>query len=330
MRAYIIRRLLLIIPSLFLVTIIVFCAVRFIPGHVIELMVAEMAEESGLMQELTVQYLKHELGMDVPIYVQYARWLGVIPQDNGAISGVFQGDLGRSLWTNRLVTEDIRKGLPISGELAIISIVTGLLIALPIGAYSAIRQDTGGDYIGRTIAILGISVPTFWIATIVMVYPSIYLNWAPPMQYIPLAQDPIGNIGQFLLPGFLMGTHLSGTTMRMMRTMMLEVLRQDYVRTAWAKGLTERTIIMRHILKNALIPVVTQIGLIISFMIAGTVIIEQIFCLPGIGRLLIEALSKRDYPVIVGINLVTAGFVLILNLLVDVSYAYLDPRIQYK
>jgi len=320
MTAYIIRRLLLMIPTLILVTIIVFFSIRFIPGNIIDLMIAEMAAGSGLGVELTTQSLREALGLDVPIHIQYGKWLGAL----------VQGDLGHSLWTNRAVVEDITSRLPVTAELGFFALITALLIAIPIGTYSAIRQDTAGDYAGRTIAILCISLPSFWIGTMVVVYPSIWWNWSPPIEYIPLVEHLGANVLQFILPAIILGMLLSGTTMRMTRTMMLEVLRQDYIRTAWAKGLTERTVILRHALKNALIPVVSMIGLLLPVLIGGTVVIEQIFCLPGIGRLLIEALNKRDYPILSGINLMVAVFVLVVNLGVDLTYAWLDPRIQYK
>jgi peptide/nickel transport system permease protein len=319
-QAYIVRRLLLIIPTLLLVTILVFLTVHLIPGSVIDLMVAELSKQSEMGTQLTAEHLRHTLGLDMPIHVQYGRWL----------IDVLQGDLGNSLWTNRSVTAELAKRLPVSFELGLIALVTALSIALPIGAYSAIRQDTAGDYMGRTVAILALSLPSFWIGTIVIVYPSIWWQWTPAVQYVPFAENQVRNLVQFGLPGIIVGMALTGTTMRMTRTMMLEVLRQDYIRTAWAKGLTERVVIMRHALKNALIPVMSMIGLLIPILIGGEVIIETIFCLPGIGLLLIEAINTRDYPIISGINLVVAALVLVVNLAVDLTYAYLDPRIQYK
>ncbi len=330
MRAYIIRRLLLAIPTLLLVTIIVFFLLRFIPGDVMELMVAEMAIESGMGAELTIEYLEEAMGLDMPVHIQYGRWLGVVPQADGAFSGIVQGNLGESLWSAESVRDDILRRIPITAELGFFALIVGLIWGIPIGTFSAIRQDTASDYIGRTIAILCISLPSFWVATMVMVYPSIWWNWTPPIEYIPLVRDPIGNLGQFILPAFIMGMLMSGTTMRMTRTMMLEVLRQDYIRTAWSKGLTERTVIVRHALKNALIPVVTIVGMMVPMLIGGLVVIEQIFCLPGMGRLMIEALNKRDYPVVSGINVMLACVILVVNLVVDLTYGYLDPRVHYK
>jgi peptide/nickel transport system permease protein len=192
------------------------------------------------------------------------------------------------------------------------------------------RQDTLGDYTSRTLAILALSIPAFWVAILVVVYPSIWWSWAPPLEYIPPTEDLVGNYFQFLIPGSIMGLYMFGTTLRMIRTMMLEVLRQDYIRTAWAKGLSERTVIFRHALKNALIPIVTIVGMQLPILIGGSIVIESIFVLPGVGRYMIEAISQRDYPVITAINLFFAVSMLTANLLVDISYAYLDPRIKYK
>ena len=322
MRAYIIRRLLLMIPTLILVTIIIFTAVRFIPGNVIEIMVAEMAGDSDVagVAELTAESLRKALGMDIPIHIQYLNWVG----------GLLQGDLGTSLWTNRDVAGEIIKRIPVTAELAILAVTIAVVFALPIGTFSAIRQDTWGDYGGRTIAILAISLPSFWLGTLVIVYPSVWWGWAPSMEYIPIVDDFAGNLGLFIIPGLITGLVFSGTTMRMTRTMMLEVLRQDYIRTAWAKGLAERTIIIRHALKNALIPVVTIVGLMFPILVAGTVVIEQIFNLPGIGRLLLDAITKRDYPIISGINVMAASFILMVNLAVDLTYGWLDPRVHFR
>jgi peptide/nickel transport system permease protein len=330
MRAYVIRRLLLIIPTLGIVTVMVFLLVRFIPGDVIDMMLAQMSEQSGMGAELTEEYLREAMGLDEPLIVQYGRWLGVWPWEDGKVHGIFQGDLGESLWKNESISKEMLQRLPVSLELGIIAISTGWLIALPVGVYSAIRQDTVGDYVGRTIAIAFISIPGFWIMTMVIVYPSIWWGWTPPLEYIPIVKDLGGNLIQFIIPGFLMGMMMSGTTMRLTRTMMLEVLRQDYIRTAWSKGLKERTIIIRHAMKNALIPVVTIAGMMLPVLIGGTVITEQIFCLPGVGRFLFEALNQRDYPIISGVNLVLSTVVLFSNLLVDVTYSWLDPRVQYQ
>ena len=330
MQAYIIRRLMLVVSTLFLVTIIAFLSVRFIPGSLVDLMVADKYRESTTSREEMLATVKEQLGLDVPIWTQYVRWLGVWPQKNGSISGVLQGDLGKSLWTERIIRDEIFQRIPISLELGVIAMITALLLAFPIGIYSAIRQDTMGDYLGRSFAILCIAVPGFWLATMVFIYPAKWFNWTPPVIYYPITQNFWANIGQFIIPGILMGMGMSGTTMRMTRTMMLEVLRQDYIRTAWAKGLRERLVVVKHALKNALIPIITIIGLQIPVLLGGAVIMEQIFVLPGMGRLMLDALSARDYPMVSGVNLVMATFILLVNLLVDLSYGWLDPRIRYR
>jgi peptide/nickel transport system permease protein len=293
---------------------------RFIPGDVIDQMVFDMLAAGGQEADVTADAVRQQLGLDVPLPVQYGRWLG----------GLFQGDLGNSLWSREAVLPEIVDRLAVSVELGFLAVLFGMVIAVSVGVYSATRQDTKGDYLARTFAILAISLPSFWLATMVIVYPSVWWGWTPSLEYIPIGEDLLGNLGQFLLPGIILGMVLSGTTMRMTRTMMLEVLRQDYIRTAWAKGLRERAVVTAHAAKNAMIPVVTIIGLQIPVMIGGTVIVEQIFNLPGVGRLMLEALGKRDYPIISGINVILAMFVLLVNLLVDLTYAYLDPRIRYR
>ncbi|HEY90757.1 MAG TPA: ABC transporter permease [Dehalococcoidia bacterium] len=317
MAAYIFRRIILVIPTLLILSMLVFGIVRIIPGNVIDLMVTQDA----VLQEMDRAAIEKALGIDQPIHVQYGRWLKDI---------ITSGDLGKSLWRKTSVTEEIITRLPITFELGLMAIIIALVIAFPVGIWSAIRQDTMGDYIGRTFAIAGLAIPNFWIATLVMVFPALWWNWSPPVQYIRFGDDPGGNLAQFVIPAIIMGTSMSATTMRMIRTMMLEVMRQDYVRTAWAKGLKERVVITRHVLKNALIPVVTIIGFLIPVMVGGSVIMEQIFVLPGIGRLMVTATFDRDYPVIIGVAMFISVAILFVNLLVDVSYAYLDPRIQYR
>ena len=318
LRTYIIRRLLLLIPNLFIVTSMVFLLVRLIPGDIIDAMANEMGPEAG--GSLDRAAIERRLGLDVPIHVQYGRWIGQI----------LQGNLGTSLRGDEPVVEQILPRLPVTLELGVFAVIIGLLISLPIGICSAIRQDAFGDYAGRSLAIIFISVPSFWTATIIMVYPAIWWGWSPPMELITFAEDPLGNLRMFLLPAALLGTALSGTTMRMTRTMALEVLRQDYIRTAWSKGLKERVVVMRHALKNALIPVVTIVGFQLPILIGGSVIIEQIFVLPGIGRLLLSALSQREYHLVSAINLMLATAVMVINLGIDLTYAYLDPRVRYE
>lgn len=330
MYAYIIRRVLLLIPTFFLVTILVFALMRFIPGDVIDQMMSLMGQtQGGEETEFDREGLARRLGLDEPLLTQYARWMGLMPNREGKFSGVLQGDFGNSLWGNRRpVMEELMARIPITLELGILAILIGTMIALPIGIYAAIRQDTAGDYAGRSFAIICIAVPGFWIGTMVMVFPSIWWGWTPSMEYIPFVDNPLGNLQMFILPAAILGMVLSGTTMRMTRAMMLEVLRQDYIRTAWAKGLRERVVVMRHALKNAFIPVITILGLQIPLLVGGAVIMEQIFNLPGVGRLLLNALGNRDYIMVSGVNVFIAASVLLSNLLIDLTYAFLDPRIR--
>ena len=333
MRAYIIRRLLLIIPTLFILSILVFLSVRFLPGDIIDAMVAEMEGygAGGIDREA----LERMLGLDVPVYVQYGRWLGVLPTPDwltgeSRYNGILQGTLGESLMGQFSVEERLLDRLPVTIELGLLSIVIGLVIALPVGIYSAIRQDTAADYAGRSIAIIGLATPNFWLGIMVMIYPAIWWGWSPPMEMIPFTEDPLGNLEMFIIPSLILGTYLSAATMRMTRTTMLEVLRQDYIRTAWSKGLKERVVVIRHAVKNALIPVVTLIGLQLPILIGGSVIIENIFNLPGLGRLMLSSLRVRDYPAVSGLNLFFATVVIGVNLMIDLIYPYLDPRVRYS
>ena len=334
MRAYIIRRLLLLIPTLFILTILVFLSVRFIPGDAIDTMVAEMEAWNATGADIDREALERMLGLDVPVYVQYGRWIGVLPTPDWVtgetdFNGLLQGTFGQSLFGGS-VEERILGRLPVTIELGVMAIVIGLVIALPVGIYSAIRQDTVADYVGRTAAVIGLATPNFWLGIMVMLYPVIWWGWAPSMELIPFTEDPLGNLGMFIVPSLILGTALSAATMRMTRTMMLEVLRQDYIRTAWAKGLKERGVVVRHAVKNAFIPVITLIGLQLPLLVGGAVIMENIFNLPGIGRLLLLALQDRDYPVVSGVNLFFAAGVMVINLLIDLIYPYLDPRVRYE
>ena len=318
MRAYVIRRVLLVVPTLLILSMIVFLLVRFIPGDVIDAMQADFAFTAG---EIDREALERKLGLDQPIPVQYARWLGDI---------VLHGSLGQSLLGRFSVNEKIAGRLPVTIQLGVTALVIGLLIALPVGIYSAIRQDTTPDYVGRSVAVIGLATPNFWLALMVMLYPAIWWGWSPPMRLIRFSADPLGNLGMFLIPGAILGTAMAAATMRMTRTMMLEVLRQDYVRTAWSKGLKERAVVVRHAVKNAIIPVITLVGLQLPILVGGSVIMENIFNLPGLGRLMLNALDDRDYTVVSGINLLFGSFVVVGNVLIDLTYGFLDPRIRYE
>ena len=317
MQAYILRRLVALIPTLFFASVIVFTTVRLIPGDIIDLMLSQNDISASKMDR---EVLMEVLGLDKPMWSQYLTWVG----------NLFQGDMGQSLWQSTPVTERLAERLPVTFELGFLAILIGLTIALPIGVYSAIRQDTAGDYIARSFSILLLAVPSFWLGTMVVVIPSIYFGWSPEVSYISFSEDPIGNLKQMLVPAAVLGAALSAVTMRMTRTMMLEVLRQDYIRTAMAKGLPERLVVFRHALRNALIPVVTLVGLQAPLVIGGAVIMEQIFGIPGMGTLLLDAVNQRDYPIITGVFLVVGLAVMVINLLVDLSYGLLDPRVRVR
>ena len=312
MSSYLIRRLIALVPTLLFASIIVFSVVRLVPGDIIDLMLSE--NDFGADTKDNRAELEKALGLDKPIYVQYFDWIGAI---------LFRFDFGTSLWQNTPVIDDIAERMPYTIELGILSLFIALLVAIPIGVYSAVRQETVGDYAGRTISILGLAVPSFWIGTMVVILPAIWWGWSPPMEVVPFFEDPVANLQAFIIPSLILGFALSAVTMRMTRTMMLEVLRQDYVRTAWAKGLTERVVVLRHALRNALI------GLLVPFLFGGAVIIEQIFTIPGMGQLLLDSVSTRDYPLITGICLIIGFLIILLNLVVDLCYAFLDPKVRY-
>lgn len=316
MQTFIIRRLLAVIPTLLFTSVIVFASIRLIPGDVIDLMLAQNDISTGNDRAL----IEASLGLDKPIYVQYFVW----------VTDILQGDLGRSLWQNTPVTEQLAATLPITFELGLLALMVALSVAIPIGIYSAMRQDTAGDYIARSFSLLMLAIPSFWLGTLVMVFPSVWWRWAPPLQYTPFLEDPLGNLGHLLVPAILLGLSLSAVTMRMTRTMMLEVLRQDYIRTARAKGLAENMVVLRHALRNCLIPVVTLIGLQAPLLIGGAVILEQIFVVPGMGLLLLEAVFQRDYPVVTGVFLVVGVAILTINLVVDLTYGFLDPKVRHR
>jgi peptide/nickel transport system permease protein len=316
MHKYVIRRLLLAIPVLLLSSLIVFGLMRVMPGDALTALMAE----SGNVSERELQKLRKNLGLDLPYHEQYLIWMWQMVSFNP----------GDSIFTNESIPVALKKSIPVTIELALLAMILGLLIAIPVGVVSATRQDTPSDYVGRLVAISGLSLPDFWLGTLVITFAAIWFSWIPPLGYTSLWESPWRNLQQFLLPAAVLGFRLSAATMRMTRSTLLEVLREDYVRTAWAKGLGERMIIYKHALKNALIPVVTIVGGQFGTLLAGTVIVETIFALPGMGRLTVEAILFRDYPVVQTNVMLVAGTLVTLNLLVDLTYAWLDPRIHYR
>lgn len=318
MQAYILKRLLSLIPTMLIASLIVFVIVRMVPGDVVDLMLSQ--NDAGSSQ-LTRDALMEILGLDKPLYQQYGIWLSNL---------VFHGDLGMSLWQNIPVHELILERIPVTFQLGLLSMIIALVVAIPVGVYSAVKQDTAGDYITRSFSLLMLAVPSFWIGTMVTVFPSIWWDWSPEISYTPFSEDPIANFKQLIIPAIILGLSLSAMSMRMTRTMMLEVLRQDYIRTARAKGLKEIIVLSRHAVRNALIPVVTLIGSQAPIIIGGAVILEQIFVLPGMGSLLLDAVNQRDYPVVTGVFFVVGLSVMIINLIVDLSYGFLDPKVRNK
>jgi peptide/nickel transport system permease protein len=313
MTRYIIRRFLLMIPTLLIVSMIVFSLIRLIPGDIAEIMVENRRYASD------VDELREKLGLNQPLPVQYVKWLG----------GLLTGDWGTSLWTGRTISEELRYRIPLTLQLGIMTMTISLAVAIPIGVLSAIRQDSAIDYVTRSLAILGLAMPAFWIATILLVFGSIWFGWAP-RQWVSFADDPWGSIMALLIPAIILGVDRAASLMRMTRAMMLETLRQDYIRTAWSKGLRERVVVTRHALRNAFIPVITLLGLQIPAILGGSVVIETIFNLPGTGKFLLDAIEARDYPMVQIMNMIFAAFILLTTLAVDLAYGYLDPRIRYN
>jgi peptide/nickel transport system permease protein len=319
MRAYIIKRLLLLIPTLLGVSIIVFLLMRAIPGDAALIQVAAGASGEGSSNFAALQELRHQFGLDKPLPVQYADWLGQ----------VVRGDLGQSFVSKRPVLEQFGNRLPVTLELTVLALLISTVVGLSTGVIAAVKQDAPLDYVARLVGVLGYSMPNFWVGTMLILLPAIWWRYPYPLGFVPLAQNPARNLEQFIFPAVALGFALSASVMRFTRAQMLEVLRQDYVRTAHAKGLQPRLVVLRHALKNALIPVVTVLGQEFAFLLGGTVVIEAVFGMPGVGSLTLQSISQRDYPQVQGNILLLAGIFVLVNLLVDLVYAKLDPRITY-
>jgi peptide/nickel transport system permease protein len=312
MRNYVVRRLLVAVPSLLIASLIVFTLPRLIPGDVVQLMLEEKAYGKDL------EDLRAKLGLNRPIHVQYVEW----------VAAVVRGHFGESLWTRQPVLSELGRRLPVTATLGLMATIVALAIGIPIGVLAATRQDGVLDFFARSAAILGLSVPGFLLAILVTLLPAIWWGWTPP-RFVEFSKSPGGHLAQFIAPAIILGIASGAGIMRLTRGMLLEVLRQDYVRTAWSKGLRERAVVLKHALKNALIPVVTVLGVQVAGIAGGAVIIEWIFGIPGMGQFLVDAIVQRDYPVIQGINLVIVTIIVLTNLTVDLVYAILDPRIRY-
>lgn len=312
MYQFILRRLLLSIPTLLIVSFLIFGMIRLNPDSVVAARLGE-----GYTPE-QAEIIKDEYGLNSPLPTEYVAWMG----------RVLRGDWGESAYTSRSVLAEMGPKIAVTFELAFFAIVIAVLIGVPIGVFAAMRQDRWPDYFLRSFAIFGLSVPGFLIASIVLAVLAKQFEWIPPIRYHGLADDPLKNLQQMWMPALIVSLATSAQVMRFSRTMMLDVLRQDYIRTAWSKGLRERVIITRHALKNAMLPVITVIGLTMATLIGGTVAFEQIFSIPGLGRHLILAVAQKDFAVVQGVALFFAFAVVTVNLIVDVSYTILDPRAQ--
>jgi peptide/nickel transport system permease protein len=312
---YLLRRLVLLVPTLLGVSIVVFVLVRLLPGDAVTLQLqdakATAADEAAL---------RSQLGLDRPIVLQYVDWLG----------NLLHGDLGHSFRSHQPITSELANRIPVTAELGILALVIAAVVATVVGVISAVRQDTWADYAGRSVAIGLLAIPGFWLGTLVVTLPSVWWHWTPPLQYTRLTDNPGKNLGIVIIPAVILGLGLSGGLMRLIRTQMLEVLRQDFIRTAAAKGLAEHAVVVRHALKNAFIPALTVLGLQVALLVSGTVVLESIFVLPGMGRYLLEAVQSRDYPAIQGLNLLFASVIVLTNLIVDLMYGWLDPRVRYS
>jgi peptide/nickel transport system permease protein len=318
MRNYIIKRLLLFIPTILGVSVLVFGALRILPGDVAELILTGGDPDVVVTEDMKAE-LREETGLDKPIHVQYLDW----------IWGVARFDLGNSWNTNRPITRNLKRQFPVTLQLAVASLILVVLIALPIGMLAALYQDKWPDYLLRGTAVLASAMPGFFAAILIVLILAAGFGWLPPLRFYNLWERPWDSMTQLFFPAVALGLLGTATLLRMTRAQMLEVLREDYVRTARAKGLTERVVVTRHSMRNALIPVVTVIGFQVAVLLGGTVVIEVIFSLPGMGEQLVRAVLLRDFPVVQTYVLYLVLISLLVNLIVDISYAWLDPRIRY-
>jgi peptide/nickel transport system permease protein len=315
MRRYIVGRLLLMIPTLIGVAILTFVIMRAVPGDIVALRYAG----SSVPQEVVDQE-RHILGLDKPMWAQFVDWM----------TSISRFDLGQSLWTGHSVVEEVQVRMPLSIELAVLATLFAVALAIPLGVVAAVKQDSWIDYVIRIFSIGGLAMPSFWIGIMMVLVTLTLWGWAPPVVFTPLFDDPVANLAGLILPAVAVGYRYSAVSMRMTRSTVLEVLREDYVRTARAKGLRETIVVVRHALRNALLPVVTVVSLEFAFLIGGLVVTEQVFNLNGIGKLLVDAVAHRDYPLIQALVLLLAAVFVLVNFVVDMVYVVLDPRIRYS
>jgi peptide/nickel transport system permease protein len=311
---FLVRRGFISAITLVLISLIVFTGVRMIPGDPARVLAGTDADAAGLEE------IREKYGLNAPLPLQYLRWVGL----------AVRGDLGESIRTRQSVGGTVLTKLPITLELACLSLLVALTIAIPAGVIAAVRRNTAWDLLATGISLCGVSVPNFWLGIMLILLVSVRFGWLPASGFVPLAEDPVANMKRMLMPALVLGTGLAAVLMRQTRNAMIEVLSTDYVRTARAKGLGQTAVVVRHALRNGLIPVVTILGLQMGALMGGAVVTEQIFVLPGFGRLIVEAVFTRDYPVVQGVVLLTASSYVLINLLVDVSYTVLNPRIRIR
>jgi peptide/nickel transport system permease protein len=315
---YIVKRLLLMIPTLLGAALVVFLLMNIVPGDIALLVIG--GDQGGDIDPRELAKLREQLGLNRPLYAQFLSWLW----------GIVHLDFGNSLWTGAPVMEELRIRFPLTLEIAIIATIVSTLIAIPLGTIAAIRQDTWVDYVVRVVSIGGLAIPSFWTGILIILFLVIYFEWSPPLEFVSLTEDPWGNFKQLVWPIVSVGYRASAVTTRMTRSTVLEVMREDYIRTAWAKGLHERAVVIKHVLKNAVLPVVTILGTEFAFLIGGLVVTETVFTLNGVGSFVVDAIAHRDIPVVQTLVLLIAFSFVFVNLIIDLIYAWLDPRISYR
>jgi len=317
MLRYAIHRLLLAIPTLIGVAILAFFMLRVVPGDVVEV---KLRGDGGSVSQETIEMERKRLGLDKPLAIQFKDWM----------VGLATLDLGKSMWTDRPVVEEIAIRLELSIQVAIMASIVAILIAVPLGTIAALMRGTWVDYVVRVVTIAGLSIPSFWLGMLLMMGLLAAFNWLPPITFTPLHVDPVANLTQLIWPAMAVGYRYSAVTARMIRSQLLEVLNEDYIRTARAKGVFEKLVISRHALRNALLPAITVLGLEFAFLIGGLVVTEQVFNLNGIGKLFVQSVSRNDFTLIQGMVMMISGFYIIVNLTIDMLYAVFDPRIRYR
>ncbi|MDP2627877.1 MAG: ABC transporter permease [Candidatus Rokubacteria bacterium] len=319
MRTYVLRRLVLFVPTLLGVSILIFVLMRLVPGDIAEILVYQSGSESSAIQQKQIRQIRQELGLDRPVVVQYLAWMG----------GALRGDFGQSYMQRRPVSDILRERFPRSMELALLTLSIAVVWAVPLGVVSAVRQNGALDYLARVVSLSGLSLPLFVTGALILYGLGRVFRWMPPLEFVSFTENPLENLKQLIWPALCQAYYISAPISRLTRSEMLEVIRQDYVRTARAKGLRERAVVYRHALRNSLLPVVTFIGWWGGRLLGGLVIMEMIFVVPGMGTALVQAVSQRDYPTVQAMIFVMALVFLAVNLVVDLAYAWLDPRIRY-